>query len=210
MGTASIAVASGALVDEAAAALLHAAYFHGDFGDGRVGVTDEKRAEVRTAVGSDAELLVQTYGTWPWRERLTALQRNGAGTLRADERPLAHLRIANEIEDWFDLAVEYVPGRNTWVWPLADAAECARALDLARLAEIADDVAAANAGRVVPAGLRRATNAGEHVPPRSLRPSLRVRAHQGTDQARRVVRRIPGARRVRNWLRDSTQNRRRR
>ena len=123
LGTASIAVDSGASADEAIAAILHAAYFHGDFGDGRSGTTDEKRAEVRRVVGSAAEQLVHDYGAWPWRERIAALQQNGAEALRPDERQLAHLRIANEIEDWLDLAVAYVPDRTHWVLPLADAAE---------------------------------------------------------------------------------------
>ena len=209
MGTASIAVASGASADQTVAALLHAAYFQGDFGDGRIGVTDEKRAEVRGVVGPGAEQLVHDYGAWPWRERLAALQLDGVGALRGDELPLAHLRIANEIEDCVDLAVQYVPDRAPWVWPLTDSAACARALDLSRLAEIADAVAAANEGRVVPAGLRSTTVAAEHVPPRSLRPNLSVRVRGGAVRVRRIVGRIPGASGVRDWLRNSTRSRHR-
>lgn len=209
IGTASIAVDSGASADQAIAAILHAAYFHGDFGDGRTGTTDEKRAEVQRVVGPDAERLINDYAAWPWRERLAVLLHDGAAALGPDERPIAHLRVANEIEDSLDLAVAYVPGRNTWVLPLADAAECARRLDLPRLATIADEVAAANAGREVPAGLQRATIASAHVPPRSLSPNLRVRVRDGLALARPIVRRIPGARRVRDWIRDATPTRHR-
>src|SRR5262245_13883641 len=61
VGTASILASIGRSPAVVTAGLLHAAYALGDFGDGRFGTTDAKRARVRMAVGSEVEDLVARY-----------------------------------------------------------------------------------------------------------------------------------------------------
>ena len=136
-GTASIAQLAAATVDETVAALVHAAYDYGDFGDGRPVVTDRKRAEVRAVIGAGAEALVAGYAAWPWWDRLTVLHDDGAGALTDWERPLAFLRLANELEERVDLGTEYSAGRGAIVYPLDDLVACAQRLDRQMLVELA-------------------------------------------------------------------------
>src|SRR4051794_35545495 len=61
VGTASALATAGARADLLDAGLLHAAYTHGDFGDGRRDAAVPKRAIVRAAIGATAEALVDEY-----------------------------------------------------------------------------------------------------------------------------------------------------
>src|SRR5205085_1702384 len=61
VGTASVVADSGGRVELVLAALLHAAYEHGDFGRGRRARGDERRTAVRRVVGDEAEALVFAY-----------------------------------------------------------------------------------------------------------------------------------------------------
>src|SRR3954451_10344061 len=61
VGTASILAAMDQSARVVTAGLLHAVYVFGDFGDARGGVTDERRARVRQAVGRDVEDLIARY-----------------------------------------------------------------------------------------------------------------------------------------------------
>jgi len=118
------------------------------------------------------------------------------------ERPIAFLRLANEIEDHLDLAVEYVPVRVTLAMPVI--AQCALALDRPALEAIAADVAASNAGGAVPRALRRSIEASTRLRPRSTRPRLWVQATGDTSLLRRTTRHVPFARRaVYEWRRIS-------
>jgi hypothetical protein len=195
-GTASIAQLAGATVDETVAALVHAAYDHGDFGDGRMVVTDRKRAEVRAVVGADAEALVAGYAAWPWWDRLSVLRDEGADALAEWERPLAFVRLANELEERVDLGTEYSTGRGAIVYPLDDLVVCAQRLERQTLVELARVVAAANDGQSVPPLLQRPTEDSALVAPRSTGTRLWVRCTGERSVLRRVTRRIPGARDV--------------
>ena len=74
VGTASVLVEARARLDVVLAGLVHAAYTHGEFGDGWTGATAAKRAQVRAAIGAEAETLVDRYARWPWEtERLRSL-----------------------------------------------------------------------------------------------------------------------------------------
>ena len=66
VGTASILASLRARMPVIAAGLLHAAYTHGEFGNGWRGVSPPKRREVRRAVGEEVESLVARYTELAW------------------------------------------------------------------------------------------------------------------------------------------------
>ena len=166
-GTASIADAAGGTVDETLAALLHAAYDQGDFGDGRTPRTPSKCAEIRDAIGADAEALVAQYSDWPWRDTARGPPRRRTRRLRRLERAVAFLRLANEVEERVDGADDYAPAHAVFVFPLDDVVRCARLLGREALVALADDVARANPVRDAPADLQTTTYVSGPVAPRS-------------------------------------------
>ena len=168
---------------------MHATYLHGDFGDGRMVETPRKRAEVRSVVGADAEALVAAYTEWPWWERLTALRDEGAGALAEWERPLALLRLANELEERLDLGTEYSP-HGAYVYPVDDLIVCAEHFGRPALVELAREITADNDRRSVPPSLRRSVDASQVVPPRSMRTRLWIRCTAARDALRRVASRM--------------------
>jgi hypothetical protein len=202
-GTASIVAVADGTVDETLAALLHAAYHQGDFGDGRTPPTPRKRAEVRAAIGSDAETLVTQYCEWPWRTRLPALLDGGPERLADWERTIALLRLANEIEDRWDGTDAYAPEHAALVFPLADVVRCALALGRDALIAVADDVARPGTAPEVPAALQTTGYGSGVVPPRSMRTRLWVGGTGERSSLRRATRRVPGARRMVSWWRRS-------
>ena len=203
-GTASITEAVGGTVDETLAALLHAAYSDGDFGDGRRGVNRRKRTEVRLVLGPEAEQLVAQYAQWPWRPRLDAVRDEGPGVLADWERPIAFLRLANEVEEHVDFATEYCPEQGSYAWPLADIARCAEHLGRRALGQLADDLAVVDAEPVVPLAVQPAVKGSAYMPPRSVSTRLWVRCTGEQSVLRRATRTVPGARRavhaLRRWL----------
>jgi hypothetical protein len=80
----AIALEAGANPKEVTAALLHSAYTHGDFGDGRRRTGERRRAEVRCAIGEEAERLVHQYA------------------LGAGGPELGLIRLSNDLEDCLD------------------------------------------------------------------------------------------------------------
>ncbi len=90
-----------------AAGLLHAAYTHGDFGDGRTGISDAKRAHVRRVVGDEVEALVALYTTLAWGESAVRALCGRVSTLSTDDRTVLLMRLANEFEDHLDLGITY-------------------------------------------------------------------------------------------------------
>jgi len=194
-GTASIVDAAGGTVDETLAALLHAAYEQGDFGDGRSVRTPQKSDEVRAAIGADAETLVAQYFDWPWRERVAELLEGGPDGLADWERVITFLRLANEIEERIDGADEYAPTHASFVLPLADAMQCAHLLGRESLVAIAHDVTDVEATSV-PATLQSEKMWSGLVAPRSTSTRLWIRTTDERSPLRRAVRQVPGARRV--------------
>ena len=98
VGTASIAADAGERLDVVIAALLHAAYNSGDFGDGtRVFVTAAKRRRVQRVIGVSAERLVAAYSRFPWSPVAVAALARRPVPFEGIERDVLVLRLANEI-----------------------------------------------------------------------------------------------------------------
>ena len=108
VGTAGILVTLRARAALIATGLLHAAYTHGEFGDGWRSISDAKRAHVRAAVGVEIEDLVARYTALRWgRETIPAI---GArlDRMTTQECEVLLVRLANELEDHLDLGILYM------------------------------------------------------------------------------------------------------
>lgn len=174
------------------AGLLHAAYPLGDFGTERSGrrrrATPAKRARVRAVVGPRSEELVHAYPRLPWSaERIHGWAR-APERLEPQERELALVRLANELDENLDLGPLYSPkwrdGRET----LAAAPALARALRHADLADALEGARRELATARVPAALR-----GTDAATTRVRPA----ASQGTGFAGWLRRRLAGGPRPR-------------
>lgn len=107
VGTASVLCALNAPDKAVAAAVLHAAYIFGEFGDGRPGMTPFRRARVRQAVGHEVEDLIARYHQLEWRRPTMEALCARVETLSPGEREIVLVRLANELEDYLDLGILY-------------------------------------------------------------------------------------------------------
>jgi (p)ppGpp synthase/HD superfamily hydrolase len=107
-GTAGIVATLRARAALVATGLLHAAYTHGEFGNGWRGVSDAKRARVRAAVGPEIEDLVARYTALRWAPATIPAIRARLDAMTALERDVLLIRLANELEDHLDLGILYL------------------------------------------------------------------------------------------------------
>ena len=107
VGTAGILATLRARAVLVATGLLHAAYTHGEFGDGWRTISDSKRAHVRAAVGVEIEDLVARYTALRWGRRTIPAIRDRLDTMTTQERDVLLVRLANELEDHLDLGILY-------------------------------------------------------------------------------------------------------
>jgi (p)ppGpp synthase/HD superfamily hydrolase len=107
VGTASVLVSLGAPVRLVAAAVLHAAYMFGEFGDGRRNSAPFKRSRIRAAAGPEVESLIARYDTLRWDERTIPSIEERMDRMSAEDRDALLIRLANELEDHIDLGVLY-------------------------------------------------------------------------------------------------------
>jgi len=194
--TASILAEVGAEPEVVVAGLLHSAYTHGEFGDGRRWPSEAKRTEVRAAVGSDGERLVFRYADFAWRDVLAGLPRS-IEALPPDARAVLVVRLANELEQCLE---EATPGDRGC---LRQGAEAARLLCTPRLAAALESVDADSAGVAV-AEDRHRRHAGAYyyagengsflLPPPSyrLRPAVGLRNWLRGFAVVRALRRVIG------------------
>lgn len=158
--TASIVLEERQPMTVAVAALLHSAYLTGQFQEGRGSEPSAPhREEVRTAVGTEAEALIEAYHRTPWRasgaikEHLNHLDNYSFGM-----KNILIMRLANELEDYLDLAMAY---RKKGFCVETMNASAARVLELASrlgLATIAEGLALAYEDYVnlqLPEGIKR-------------------------------------------------------
>jgi (p)ppGpp synthase/HD superfamily hydrolase len=109
VGVASILASCGAPPTVVSAGLLHAVYRHGEFGDGSRGASEDKRREVRRAVGAACEELVARYAACRWSlEMLQDLLARAPG-FSPIEAAVALMKLADTLEDFDDRGHEYAP-----------------------------------------------------------------------------------------------------
>jgi (p)ppGpp synthase/HD superfamily hydrolase len=107
VGTASVLVSLKVRVALVGAAVVHAAYIFGEFGDGRRGSDPAKRSKVRDSVGEEIEALVMHYQQLRWQSSTVAAISARVKDMPPDERDVLLIRLANELEDHLDLGVLY-------------------------------------------------------------------------------------------------------
>jgi (p)ppGpp synthase/HD superfamily hydrolase len=114
VGVASILASCGAPSTVVSAGLLHAVYRHGEFGDGSRGTSEDKRREVRRAVGAACEGLVARYASLPWNLETLEAMLARAPSLPAIDSAVAWMKLADTLEDFHELGREYAPAES---WP---------------------------------------------------------------------------------------------
>lgn len=107
VGTASILATLHAASELVAAALLHAVYSAGDFGDDSRGISDAKRERIRSAVGERTEDHVYRYHNLAWNDQQIRSVSGSLDSMTTVERDVVLMRLANELEDHLDLGMLY-------------------------------------------------------------------------------------------------------
>jgi (p)ppGpp synthase/HD superfamily hydrolase len=205
VGTASILAAERASVDVLCAALLHAAYALGDFGNGVPGISEARRSRVRAAAGAEAEAIVARYTTLPWIPSLAPKVAATVATLPPLDRDVILVRLANELEDLVDWGSLYAADAERRRADLARALPAwittAQAIGRDGLARRLSDALAALPGVQIPLALRSDQTRSFHV----RRGSLRLRwtavlsrlSHRMISLGRGIAHRLGGgARRI--------------
>jgi (p)ppGpp synthase/HD superfamily hydrolase len=107
IGTASILSEQGVSANLIAAALVHAAYEHGDFGTAKKGISIAKREHVRRVVGKVVEEHVARYAALRWSPDSIPAIYDGLDELAPIDREILLMRLANELDDLRDLGILY-------------------------------------------------------------------------------------------------------
>jgi len=173
VGTASILASLHAASPMVVAALLHAVYSAGDFGDDRLGISDTKRERIRLAIGEQAEGYVCRYHELAWSDQTIRRLSGNLDAIPAIERDVVVMRLANELEDHLDLGMLYC-GEQKRTWS-SGSERCRLMVDIARrlgFPKLADELQQAieeTAVAVIPSELLRpsARNASFVLAPES-------------------------------------------
>ena len=203
VGTASAVATAGGRPDLVLAALLHATYTHGEFGDGRRELAESKRAAVRAVIGAEAEALVAEYAALGYSVCTISDWQRRVRTLSPFEHDLVVLRLANEVDEHTDLGTRY-SDRGGHPMSSDSAFEAmivlGRGVDEQTLVSLMERMRDVGNGVSVPAALRSRTSESETIAPRSyrLRPAIAVpmAIRRAARPMRRRVARIPGVRRT--------------
>ena len=180
------------------AGLVHAAYFHGEFGNGRLAVNADKRARMQQSVGPEVEALVYAYTNLDWDGD------GGAGSRRPrpedstpPTRDIVAMRLANEVDELADAVGQYCDedlsfGLDEPEW-LTRLDQLAVAYELDGLRELLQSASAQGATTLVPAALVSTTDRSVFVAPASHRRRIHV-VLQDSRLGHEVAARVPGAR----------------
>jgi (p)ppGpp synthase/HD superfamily hydrolase len=194
VGTASILASIEQPPAVGAAGLLHAAYALGDFGDGRLGMTESKRTRVRDAVGREVEDLVARYTSFDWNRNTIPAIRERVGTLTPIERDVLVIRLANELEDHLDFGVLYCGNgekRREYIRsPLNQSVDMARRLGLISLAGELDRAFTDTLEAEIPAALRNPHDYTFVQPAASHSPRMKVAVRRFLDERPRLARAV--------------------
>ena len=179
VGTASVLVSLRARTPLVITGLLHAAYTHGEFGNGWRGIAEPKRAHLRQTVGAEVEDLVTRYTRLTWRRRTIPEISARLDAMTPVERDVLLVRLANELEDHLDLGILYLADVERRRALMRD--DLPLAIDMAErlgypalAAALQGTFAEVAAGRITP-GLERPQGESYRIPFASHRPRLRVR-----------------------------------
>ncbi len=191
VGTASILASVNAPVEVVAAGLLHAAYMQGDFGDGKKGISNSKREQVRRTVGKDVEEYIAKYTELKWNEESISAIAQNLNTLTPSDRHVVLMRLANELEDHLDLGILYcahfekelrfVKSSGDLMIKIARELGCGSLA--AELTRVFAEVTSAN----IPAGLRSSQSYSFQLPPKSYQKRLLLRLRDRLVQNRRFL-----------------------
>ena len=107
VGTASILGSLRVPSKLVAAGLIHAAYTHGDFGNGEKGISEAKRNQVRSVVGKEVEEYVARFTALRWNEEVILAIHDSLDSLGPLDRDVLLIRLANELEEYLDLGILY-------------------------------------------------------------------------------------------------------
>jgi (p)ppGpp synthase/HD superfamily hydrolase len=202
VGTASALAAAGARAELVVAGLIHAAYTHGDFGDGRWDAAEFKRTIVRAAVGATAEALVDEYARLPYTTAAVDDWLERAAVLRPTEHDLVVIRLANEVDVHTDLGARYFDRGEPSVASdarFAALGALAERMDELALAEPIRSTSARERGADVPEVLWSVATRSYTTAPRSYRLRFEVALRRTALAAK--LRRMPALRRTAQFLR---------
>jgi (p)ppGpp synthase/HD superfamily hydrolase len=192
VGTGSILASINQPAEVVTAGILHAAYALGDFGDGRLGMTEAKRQRVRTDVGPRVEDLVARYTLFDWNRNTIPSIRARVDTLTQLEREVLVIRLANEMEDHLDLGVLYCSNgeaRREFIRsPLHQSVDMARSLGLTEFAAELDRLFNETLRADLPPALRNSHDYTFMQPPASHAPRPKVALRQFLDHRPRLAR----------------------
>lgn len=197
IGVASALGAAGAEPVVVRAGLVHAAYFHGEFGHGRLAVNADKRVRVQESVGLEVEALVDAYTNLAWDGMAVRDLVDRAQDSTPPTRDIVAMRIANEVDELADAVGQYCAedlsfGLDEPEW-LALLDELAVAYELDGLRELLQSASAQGAAAPVPAALVSTTDHSVFVAPASHRRRIHV-VLQDSRLGHEVAARVPGAR----------------
>lgn len=182
VGTASVLVSLRARVPVVVTGLLHAAYTHGEFGNGWRGMSDAKRAQVRREIGEEVEDLIARYTRLTWKRSTIPQIRARLDAMDPLDRDVVLVRLANELEDHLDLGILYLADherrRAFMERDLPLAVEMAERLGQPALAKALAETFAEVAGADISPTLRRAQEESFQIAFASHRPRLRVALSQ--------------------------------
>jgi (p)ppGpp synthase/HD superfamily hydrolase len=102
VGTASGVLLGGGDAVQVAAALLHAVYDQGDFGDGHTGMRPAHRRRVAATVGGPVEDLVHRYHDLGWTFEVASKAVATIGDADPRAEAVLLIRVANEVDDAID------------------------------------------------------------------------------------------------------------
>jgi hypothetical protein len=138
--TASIVLSTGASLQVVQAALVHSAYRLSRFRNSRRRpFRAAHRRELQAALGTDVEALVYAYEKLSWY-RAEALDRyiSTLESMSDTTREALLIRLADELEDWLDLALAFKDNRQVACRIDAYGERCIRLAELMALGELAD------------------------------------------------------------------------
>lgn len=194
VGTASVIARDGPPFHVVQAALLHAAYVQGEFGDGAPGRTERRAQRLATTIAEEGERLVARYATFAWKaadppppELVRSLDASG--------RAVVQMRLANEVEefaagdvlshaDGTTRAEEVLAAIPAWT-------RCAREIGAVELAAALERLEPAIRGAAVPPELRSDRVRSFHAAP-LLSHTLGSRCRAALQSARAVARALAG------------------